>query len=67
MAGNCGVSVLSPHRLVDHTSIALDDLHNLIGHVLVHIIRHRNTKVMVLNFHHFQAGQNAVTGAGILR
>lgn len=42
------MSVLSPHHLVNHAGIALDDLYNLIGHVLIYIIRHRDTKVTVL-------------------
>ena len=42
------MSVLSPHHLVNHAGIALDDLYNLIGHILIYIIRHRDTKVTVL-------------------
>lgn len=40
-------SVLSPHQLIDHTGIALNNLHNLVAHILVHIVRHRDTSTAV--------------------
>ena len=40
--------LFSPHHLIDHTGVTLDDLNDLIGHVLIHIIRHRNAQVTVL-------------------
>lgn len=36
-------SVLSPHQLIDHAGIALNNLYNLVAHILVHIVRHRDT------------------------
>ena len=41
-------SVLPPHHLIDHASVALDDLDHLVGHILIHIIRHRDTQITVL-------------------
>ena len=40
--------LFSPHHLVDHTGIALDDLNDLIGNILIHIIRHGNAQIPVL-------------------
>ena len=40
--------VFAPYHLIDHTGVALDDLDDLIGHVLIHIIRHRNAQITVL-------------------
>lgn len=42
------ISVFSPHHLIDHASVALNDFDDLIGHVLIHIIRHRDAQITVL-------------------
>ena len=39
--------ILPPHHLIDHTRVALDDLHDLIAHVLIHVIRHGNAEIAV--------------------
>ena len=39
------LSELSPNHFVDHTSIALDNLHYLRGDVLLHIVRHRDAQI----------------------
>ena len=41
------VSVFPPHHLIDHASITLDNLNHLVGHVLVHIVRHGDAQVTV--------------------
>ena len=40
--------LFSPHHLIDHAGIALDDLYHLIRHILIGIIRYRDTEVAVL-------------------
>ena len=36
---------LPPHHLIHDTGVTLDDLHDLRGDILVHIVRHRCTMV----------------------
>lgn len=40
-------SIFPPHHLIHHTRVALDDLHHFCAHILLHIIRHRDTIVPV--------------------
>ena len=40
-------SIFSPHHLIDHTGVTLDNLYHLVGHVLVHIVRHGDAQVTV--------------------
>lgn len=42
-------SIFPPDHLVDHAGIGLDDLHNLIRNILIHIVRYRDTVVAVLD------------------
>lgn len=42
----------SPHHLIDHAGITLDDLDHLVRNVLIHIIRHWNAVIAVsIHFH----------------
>ena len=40
-------SELPPHHLIHHPNIALDDAHDLRRDILIHIVRHRNTRKAV--------------------
>ena len=39
--------IFSPHHFIDHASIALDDFHDFIRHVLIHIVRYRNAQITI--------------------
>lgn len=39
----------SPHHLVDHTHVALDNLHNFGGDIFIRIVWNRSAVVAVLN------------------
>ena len=39
--------IFSPHHFIDHASIALDDFHDFIRHVFIHIVRHRNAQITI--------------------
>ena len=41
--------LLPPNHLINYTSIALDQLHDLSRNVLVNIVRNWNTIILVLN------------------
>ena len=43
----CLILPFSPHYLIHYTCIAMNDLHDLRRHVLIHIIRHRQAFVAV--------------------
>ena len=47
-AQDADVLFLPPHHLIDHAGVALDDLHDLGGNILLHIIRHGDAVVAVL-------------------
>ena len=43
---------LPPNHFVDHTHVTLDDAHNLGAHILIHIVRHRDAVVAILDETH---------------
>ena len=49
------ISILPPHHLIHHTNIALNNLHHLIRHILVNIIRNRQSSSRRLRSHHLHS------------
>ena len=49
------ISTLPPHHLIHNPNIALNNLHHLIRHILIHIVRNRESSTRRLTSHHLHS------------